>query len=370
MDRKSKDRYVIFAGTSEGRKLYEFCAENSIDAIFCVATEYGKEILCKQNMPDKYVRKEADGLQDQNCQGEETAREMAWEEIDKTNDDMEKKDNIRDGRGEKRNKTGIEIHVGRMNAEEMTAFFRRERPRMVIDATHPYATEVTENIRNAAEAYRREKSIEEKVYYRVLRKLDNVGDMKLCKLNTSRENVKLCKPTKNADETELYDSVTDAEQTDETKISYHKDMQQAVCYLQSTEGNILATTGSKQAQELCKLKGFEKRVYLRILPSEEMLAKCLELGFLPDHIICMQGPFSQESNEQMLREHHIKYLLTKQSGEAGGYPEKAEAARVCGAELVVLVPPQEAEGVSVEQMCEIIGNEVMLRLQSTQSKYY
>ena len=117
---------------------------------------------------------------------------------------------------------------------------------------------------------------------------------------------------------------------------YHEDMQQAVSYLQSTEGNVLATTGSKQVDELCKLEDFARRVYLRILPSEEMKAKCLALGFLPEHIICAQGPFSRKSNECILREYDIKYLLTKQSGKTGGYPEKAEAAHNCGVELVVL----------------------------------
>ena len=185
--------------------------------------------------------------------------------------------------------------------------------------------EVTENIRKAAEGYCREQQAEGQVYYRVLRNLTEAGM---------------------TEEDMLY--------AGDAKISYHKDMQQAVSYLQSTEGNILATTGSKQVEKLCKLEDFAGRVYLRILPSEEMKAKCLALGFLPEHIICAQGPFSRKSNECILREYDIKYLLTKQSGKTGGYPEKAEAAHSCGVELVVLVPPQETEGVSVEQMCKIM----------------
>ncbi len=269
MKQAENKKCVVFAGTSEGRQLYEFCTENQIDAVFCVATEYGRETLCK--------------LQD----------------------------------------TGSPIiHVGKMDAEEMTALFRKENPVMVIDATHPYAVDVTKNIRNAADNYRQEQQIEGKVYYRVLRNLREINQ-------TMPQNA-------------------------DAKISYHEDIRQAVTYLQFTKGNILAATGSKQAGELCKLKNYEKRVYLRILPNKEMLARCLGLGFLEDHMICMQGPFSRESNEQMLRQYDIKYLLTKQSGKNGGYPEKEEAARNCGTELVVLVPPQETEGVSVQQMCEMM----------------
>jgi precorrin-6Y C5,15-methyltransferase (decarboxylating) len=69
----------------------------------------------------------------------------------------------------------------------------------------------------------------------------------------------------------------------------------------------------------------------------------------------MQGPFSQEMNELLLRQYDIKYLLTKQSGVKGGYPEKVRAARACGAELAVLAPPKESEGVSVEEMCRVLA---------------
>jgi precorrin-6Y C5,15-methyltransferase (decarboxylating) len=132
-------------------------------------------------------------------------------------------------------------------------------------------------------------------------------------------------------------------------------MEQAVDYLQTTQGNILATTGSKQIEILCKLNNYQERVYLRILPNVEMLQKCLQADFLPNHIICMQGPFSQEMNELMLKQYDIRYLLTKQSGAQGGYPEKVRAACACGAELVVLAPPKESEGVGVEEMCKVLA---------------
>lgn len=306
MRQMAKRKCIIFAGTSEGRQLYEFCTKNRIVAIFCVATEYGKEILCKLNETKAYAQE-------------------------------------------------TKIHVGRMDETEMIDFFRKEKPELVVDATHPYAIEVTRNIRNAVQTYRQEQGIADKVYYRVLRNLTESAKIIKTEERTQPEE------RSDADKVSGAEQAPDAE-TQDTKISYHEDIRQAVAYLQSAKGNILATTGSKQAGELCKLKDFANRVYLRILPSEEMLHKCLKLGFLPDHVICMQGPFSKESNEQMLRKYEIKYLLTKQSGKAGGYPEKAEAARTCGTELVVLVPPQETEGVSVEKMCEMIGNPANLHI--------
>ena len=45
--RREARKYIIFAGTSEGRMLYECCEQHQIGAVFCVATEYGKKMLCK-----------------------------------------------------------------------------------------------------------------------------------------------------------------------------------------------------------------------------------------------------------------------------------------------------------------------------------
>ena len=41
------------------------------------------------------------------------------------------------------------VRVGRMTAEEMADFFDENSVRLVIDATHPYAEFVTENIKKA-----------------------------------------------------------------------------------------------------------------------------------------------------------------------------------------------------------------------------
>ncbi|EJW95109.1 Cobalamin (vitamin B12) biosynthesis CobK/CbiJ, precorrin-6x reductase, partial [gut metagenome] len=36
---------IVFAGTTEGRELAAFFAENQIPVVICVATEYGEAVL-------------------------------------------------------------------------------------------------------------------------------------------------------------------------------------------------------------------------------------------------------------------------------------------------------------------------------------
>jgi precorrin-6x reductase len=304
---------IIFAGTSEGSRLFAFCLDRQINAIFCVATEYGRETLYQEKLH------KTDRIQSETTDTGLRAADRA-------------------------ESTCCSIHVGRMNRTDMETFFQDVQPAFVIDATHPYAVEATENIRNAVENYRQKCHIKDKLYYRVLRELGAGGETEV---EPKSDMTEFCGETK---ETAGDGTMTPA------RSSFHQDMEQAVDYLQSTKGNILAVTGSKQIEMLCKLTNYQERVYLRILPNVEMLQKCLQAGFLPSHIVCMQGPFSQEMNELMLRQYDIKYLLTKQSGVKGGYPEKVRAARACGTELVVLAPPRESGGVSVEEMCEILKN--------------
>ena len=73
------------------------------------------------------------------------------------------------------------------------------------------------------------------------------------------------------------------------------------------------------------------------------------LGFEGKHLICMQGPFSKELNIAMLRQLDCRYLVTKESGNTGGFLEKYEAARQTGATLVLIGRPLREEGMTLAQ---------------------
>ena len=62
-------------------------------------------------------------------------------------------------------------------------------------------------------------------------------------------------------------------------------------------------------------------------------------------MVAHRGPFSLEDNLVVLRQREIGIVVTKDSGEAGGLPEKLEAARRCGCQVVVVGRPQPPQGV-------------------------
>ena len=130
-------------------------------------------------------------------------------------------------------------------------------------------------------------------------------------------------------------------------------IQEAVSFLSSVSGVIFATTGSKELEALCQIPDYQKRVYARVLPTSNVLKKCEKLGITGSHLIAMQGPFSTEMNTLFLRETKAEWLLTKDSGRAGGFQEKVEAARENGTRVVVIRRPEE-NGISLEEAMEVL----------------
>ena len=129
------------------------------------------------------------------------------------------------------------------------------------------------------------------------------------------------------------------------------DADAAAEYLAGTVGNILLTTGAKELHAFAAIA--PERLYPRLLPTHQGLSACEALGIPHRNIIAMQGPFSREMNAATIRQYGIAYLVTKDGGAPGGFPEKAEAARETGAALIVLRRPEETgEGfVQVLEYC-------------------
>ena len=184
--------------------------------------------------------------------------------------------------------------------------------RLVIDATHPFAVEVSENIRAACE--------KEKVQY----------------VRCLRERL---------DEHETEGGAAEDYGMDDVVIV--DSVEQAAEYLRGTTGNILIATGSKELSLYTRIDGYEKRCFARVLSTGEAVEESIRLGFRGRHLIAMQGPFSKEMNLALLHQTEARYFVTKESGKAGGFEEKLEAAKAAGAVLVAVARPRE-EGESLE----------------------
>ncbi len=245
-------KVVIFGGTSEGRMLSECLCRNKIAHTLCVATDYGEEVL----EPSEYAH----------------------------------------------------VLQGRLDTQQMEDLIRREQCFVVVDATHPYAVEVSKNIRKACERTKMK-------YLRFLRDKESVIDV--------RSDV-------------LVSSATEA-----------------AAYLDGQEGAIFLTTGSKELPAFTAGVHKTERLFVRVLPSAAVVASCRELGLEGKQICAMQGPFSEEMNRALLQQTKAAWLVTKDTGITGGFPEKVRAARSLGVRLVIIRRPEES-GLDYESVLQVL----------------
>lgn len=115
--------------------------------------------------------------------------------------------------------------------------------------------------------------------------------------------------------------------------------EEAARLLAGREGNILLATGAKELPAFAALE--PARLFPRVLPSEESVAACRRAGIPSRNIIALYGPFTQRLNEALMEQYHIRFLVTKDGGEAGGFREKAAAALAAGVELLVIRRPRD-----------------------------
>ena len=114
---------------------------------------------------------------------------------------------------------------------------------------------------------------------------------------------------------------------------------------------ILLTTGSNALSEWVSLPALQgKLLFIRVLPTAQVLVRCESLGFKPYQIIAAQGPFSQEWDEAMFKQLKIEVVVAKESGQVGGTLEKVQACLSLNIPLIILKrPATEAQARSLFQ---------------------
>lgn len=118
---------------------------------------------------------------------------------------------------------------------------------------------------------------------------------------------------------------------------YFETYQQVTNYLDATSGNILITTGSKYCSLYTALD--IRRLYIRVLQVSSSILQCQQAGFLPHHIITTTHVETLETNVALLQKHAIRYLITKDSGTDGGLNEKVMACESVGAQALIISRP-------------------------------
>jgi precorrin-6A/cobalt-precorrin-6A reductase len=194
---------------------------------------------------------------------------------------------------------GLRTRSGALEENQFKAMLKEQEIEALIDATHPYA----ENIRSLAQRVCQEG---ETPYYRWERPKGQYPSDPLIYLERDIESAARC-----------------------------------ACHLGK---RIFLSTGSKNLKQWMDHLGLKKcEVFVRVLPTVQVLELCEEVGLKPYQIIAAQGPFTQKFNEALWEQLKIDVVVTKESGSVGGTDEKVQACLELKIPVIILERPENKE---------------------------
>ena len=230
-------KIFLIAGTEDGRKLAKFLSQKNFNVTASVVSDYGRKLL-------------------ETC-------------------------------------AGIKINDKPLDRDELKKILREEHFNFLVDASHPYAKNISANAIDAAQSA-------QIVYVRY-----------------ERAEIEF----------------------DYEKIFHVDSYEEAALKAAELGKNIFLTTGSRNLKIFVDLLK-DCNLTARILPTAEVLTQCEALGLTPKQIIAMQGSFSTELNVELFKHAGAEVIVTKNSGQIGGADTKLEAAKILNLPVVVINKPK------------------------------
>ena len=230
-------KIFLIAGTEDGRKLADCLSKNNFDVTASVVSDYGRKLL-------------------ENC-------------------------------------AGIKINDKPLDRDALEKILRMENFNCLVDASHPYAKNISANAIDAARA------------------------AKIPYVRYERDEIVFA-----------YEKI------------FHVDSYEAAALKARELGkNIFLTTGSRNLKIFVDRLG-DCNLTVRILPTADVLSQCEILGLTPKQIVAMQGPFSVALNVELFKHAGADVVVTKNSGQIGGADTKLEAAQLLNLPVVMIDRPK------------------------------
>jgi cobalt-precorrin-5B (C1)-methyltransferase len=170
---------------------------------------------------------------------------------------------------------------GALDAEAMQAFCREHDIRLIVDAAHPFASQLHQTIAQVSESL-------------------HIPTIRYERIYPERDS----------------------------EITWIDDYSQIPRDIHS----LLATTGVQSISKLKPLEAEGIRIYYRILQRESSIALALKQGASPEQLCYYEDPQDIPVEAEA--------ILLKESGLSGGFSEKVEAAKARGMRIIALKRPQ------------------------------
>jgi len=195
-----------------------------------------------------------------------------------------------------------EVLVGGLGVDAMVDVINQKQVDLLVDATHPFASQATSTAIEAAKTAEIDYIRFERpaIPQKAIKKLHVVNDFK----EASQKAIELVKKTKN--------------------------------------GRVMHLAGVSTLPKVLENVS-PQNLIVRVLPAVYSIKKCVELGIPSENIVAMQGTFSSDFNRALMAEFNVDVIITKESGESGGTLSKLDAASQLEIPVVMVKRPEISE---------------------------
>lgn len=192
----------------------------------------------------------------------------------------------------------LRVRVGALEAENLSVFIQQEGIGAVLDASHPFAVEISLGAIAAAQAL-------QLPYWRYER------------------------PGLQPEE---------AAPNDADLIKYVPNLEAALTVDLLAGQRVLLILGYRWLGQFRPWQ-HQATLFARILPSLPALNAALAAGFTPDRLIALRPPIDRALEMALWQQWQITRVITKASGAAGGEPVKIQVAKTLAIPLTIIQRP-------------------------------
>ncbi len=206
-----------------------------------------------------------------------------------------------------------ETAVGCMDREKMQSFCHANQVKAIIDASHPYAVEVS----HQAIAI------------------------------SNQLNIPYLRYERNS-----YQAQADA--STNTSVIKLDSFETLLTGDYLKQQRVLLTVGCK-ALPLFQSWHNRATLFARILPKAASIETALVAGFTSDRLIAIRPPFNPAWEKALWQQWNISMVITKASGKAGGEDIKRQVAADLNVPLIIITRPQVAYPQQTDSISEVLA---------------
>ncbi|MEL6602958.1 MAG: cobalt-precorrin-6A reductase [Cyanobacteria bacterium J06614_10] len=218
------------------------------------------------------------------------------------------------------------VCVGQLSQQAMEAFVQQWQIRGIVDASHPFACEISRQAIALAKPS-------------ALSSATSSAPSSVLSGSSTIAYRRYERPTIVPELPFSQNTSTDSTSTDNDTVIYVKSIEKLLNSDILHHQRVFLSLGYRHLARFAPLRQ-TAQLFARVLPSVDAISGAIAAGFSSSEIVAIRPPVSPDLEAALWQQWHITQVVAKASGAAGGEATKRQVAKQLGIRLVLIERPQ------------------------------